>query len=103
METEIKVIPKTICVSPQLLRQYHAKAALPDNTLTTHYKFEDLVHSIRAAYQTMKQAKKDHRKNRITYVEGLAEAIVIHYSPHLDTNEAAHIKEERVQTKMKVY
>ncbi len=43
----------------------------------------------------MKTAKKDHRKNRVAYVEGLAEAIVIHQSPHSDTNEATPICQKR--------
>jgi hypothetical protein len=43
----------------------------------------------------MKTANKDHHKNIMTYVEDFAEAIVIHQSSHLDTNEATPIGQER--------
>jgi hypothetical protein len=49
----------------------------------------------------MKKAKKNPRKNRISYVESLAEAIVLHQSPHLDTNEATHTRQERTLKQMK--
>jgi len=49
----------------------------------------------------MKAAKRDHRKNRKSYVEGLAEAIVLHHSPHLATNEATPNRQERIVQQMK--
>lgn len=64
--------------------------------LSIHYTFGELVKFIREAYQKMKTAKKDHLKNRMSYVEELSEARVIHRSPHLlDTNEATPIRQER--------
>ncbi len=56
-------------VSPQLLGKYHRETALPEDVLSIHYTFGELVKFIREAYQKMKTAKKDHRKNRMSYVE----------------------------------
>ncbi len=71
------------------------------DVLANQYTFGEIIQSIREAYQTMKKAKKDHRKNRISFVEGLAEAIVLHQSPHLDTNEATPTRQDRTLKQMK--
>jgi hypothetical protein len=49
----------------------------------------------------MKTAKRDYRKTIMSYVEGLAEAIVLHQSSHLDINEATPDRQERTLQKMK--
>lgn len=92
---------KGLHVSPTVLQHYQQVAALPDTHLTSFFSESFIINEIRTAYQNMRASQKDHKKLRASYLEQLAEAIVIHQSPSLDTNEATPIRVERVVKQIK--
>ncbi len=88
---------KGLHVSLTVLQHYQEAAALSDAHLSSTFSESFIINEIRNAYQKMKTSQKDHRKLRASYLEQLAEAIVLHQSPTLDTNEATPIRIERVR------
>jgi hypothetical protein len=88
-------------VSPTLLQHYQVTAALPEIHLSSFYPESTIINEIRLAHRKMRTSQKDHKKLRESYLEQLAEAIVIHRSPSLDTNEATPIRMERVAKLLK--
>ncbi len=53
-----------------------------------------IIQEMHSAYRLMVQYRKNHQELRATYLEQLAEAIVINRSPNSATTSAIHILEE---------
>jgi hypothetical protein len=92
---------KGLHVSPNVLQHYQQVATLPESHLTSFFPEHVIINEIRKAYHNMRASQKDHKKLRASYLEQLAEAIVIHQSPSLDTNEATPVRMERVTKQVK--
>jgi len=60
-----------------------------------------ILEHLQAAATTLRQYQKRHRELRATYLEGLAEAIVLDRSPNLEHSSVAHVKEERVSSQIR--
>jgi hypothetical protein len=88
-------------VSPTVLEKYHTEAVLPEADYAAAYSETELVQKIRAAYQQLRSKQKDHHTLRQTYLEELAEAIVLFHDPTLDTNNAEPIRQERTTIQLR--
>ncbi len=94
-------LSKGLHVSPTVLQHYHSEAALPLSNLSEDFSETQLIQAIKAAYHTMVSHQKNHPQLRQSYLEGLAEAIVLHQSPTLSSPEATHIRAERTSKQLK--
>ncbi len=88
-------------MSQAALQKYHKEADLPQVTYDNTYNEAALVQAIKDAYKELRDKQKKHRELRISYLESLAEAIVLHHSPHLEATAAAPIRTERTQHQVK--
>lgn len=55
-----------------------------------------ILQHLQTAAKTLRQHQKRHVDLRTSYLEGLAESIVLDRSPGLAHDSVAHVKEERV-------
>jgi hypothetical protein len=88
-------------VSRAVLQKHHTEAALPQDAYDTQYTEAAIVQAIKDAYQELQANQKKHRELRTSYLESLAEAIVLHQSPNLEASEAAPIRIERTKHHVK--
>jgi hypothetical protein len=71
----------------------------PDQlVLTSESEIKKAQHK---AYQHLKEMQLRHLELRETYLEGLAEAIVLDGSPHFDSDSVVHIQKERREKQLK--
>jgi hypothetical protein len=101
---------KGLQVSAQVLHQIREAAGIQSDL--DYYTLPTIISQLRDTTVKRREAQKQHKKLRETYLEKLAVAIVLHKSPQLEdpdkevqlrqqTNEAVHriIKKERKQAR----
>jgi hypothetical protein len=81
-------------VSLSVLTKYHSEANLPAEMLTRIVTEAEAVKHLQGAYKNMTSHQNNHKQLRATYLESLAEAIILHRSPLLDRPEAESLKHE---------
>lgn len=88
-------ISKGIRVDSSLLRTLREEAKLPvqqSDDITSHM---DIVECLRAARQQMCDHQRRHVELRRTYLEELAEAVVLSHRPWLEEEERVQQKKEQ--------
>ncbi len=84
---------KGLKVSMGILQRTFDESSLPQESMNTN-NINHIIQEMRSAYRKMVLHRKQHRELHATYLDQLAEAIVIHRSPNLDNESARHIVEE---------
>ena len=92
---------KGLTVSTQVINKTHADASLPPDILTATYTEHQIIQAIKAAYHQMRQHQRNHRTLRETYLENLAEAIILHRCPALDTPEATMTRQNFITQQLR--
>jgi hypothetical protein len=85
---------RNLKVSSSVLAKYHKEANLSEEMLSRTVTEAEAVKYLQAAYKNMVSHQQNHKQLRASYLESLAEAIVLHRSPLLDRPEAASYKQE---------
>jgi hypothetical protein len=87
-------------VSPNQLDYYREEGNISevDLALTTECDIKKAQH---VAYQNLKSLQAQHQELRESYLEGLAEAIVLDRAPQLDHDSLQHIKLDRKEKQLK--
>jgi len=85
---------KGIMISPSRLGFHHREADINSDTTST---LTEVVTSLSAATTTLRTYQKDHTNLRVSYLEELAEAIILHQSPNLSFNSMESIRCDRVE------
>jgi hypothetical protein len=80
-------------VSSAILSLYHKEASLPKEVLSKVVTETEAIKFLQVAYKNMTCHQKNHKQLRASYLESLAEAIVLHHSP-LNRPEATSTKQE---------
>jgi hypothetical protein len=78
---------KGLPINPSTIHLARTKAGLPLDT--EHSNHDTIVVSLRTALQTMKALQKSHVELRESYLNGLAEALVLEKRPYLKKEENA--------------
>jgi hypothetical protein len=87
-------------ISPNQLLYYQREGAISE--IETSYRHEqDIKKAQQEAYQNLKTLQKNHQELRDTYLEDLAEAIVLDRSPNLADEALTPIRAERSEKQLK--
>ena len=62
------------------LQQYFTEGNLPENSTEVNTE-EEVIQHLRTAYDNLRNYQKKHHELRASYLEGLAEAIVLDQAP----------------------
>ncbi len=85
---------RNLPVSSQQLEWYKSEGHVDDNPLQTTTEIDSRK---RDASQSLRKLQAQHQQLREGYLESLAEAIVLQYSPQLDQPSMAFVRKERVE------
>jgi hypothetical protein len=89
---------KGITVSPACLDFHHREAEIDSDTTST---LTEVVTSLRAATTTLRTYQKDRKNLWASYLEELAEAIILQLSPNLFFDSMESIRRDRVEKEIK--
>jgi hypothetical protein len=73
---------------------HRSEAEIESDTTST---LIEIVTSLRAATTTIRTYQKEHKTLRASYLEELAEALVLHQSPNLSHDSMESIRRDRVE------
>lgn len=82
-------------VTLSVLHHYHTEATLPSSNLSTVFTKSYIIHAIKKAFGNMRSHQKNRKILHESHLTGLAEAIVLHQSPYLDSPEATPARKDR--------